>query len=140
MGGRTTHTDGGNMINLSPATRIFVALAPVDMRQGFNGLSNPVQGVLGQDPFQGHLYVFSNVGSKPDAPGLPLTLNYRWKAAGKHRLHCSSNSPRPTRSWVEGIRKVSFSTAAQSLASDSISKARAARISTPKGTLVRAAR
>ena len=26
------------MINLSPATRIFVALAPVDMRQGFNGL------------------------------------------------------------------------------------------------------
>ena len=36
--GRTAHTDGGIMINLSPATRIFVALAPVDMRQGFNGL------------------------------------------------------------------------------------------------------
>lgn len=48
------------MINLSPATRIFVALAPVDMRQGFNGLCNRVQGELGQDPFQGHLYVFSN--------------------------------------------------------------------------------
>ncbi len=60
VGGRTAHTDGGNMINFSPATRIFVALAPVDMRQGFNGLCNRVQGVLGQDPFQGHLYVFSN--------------------------------------------------------------------------------
>ena len=48
------------MINLSPATRIFVALAPVDMRQGFNGLSIRVQAVLAQDPLQGHLYVFSN--------------------------------------------------------------------------------
>ncbi len=69
-----------------------------------------------------------------------MRLSYRDSAAGKHRLHCSSNSPRPTRSWVEGIRKVSFSTAAQSLASDSINKARAARIRTPKETLVRAAR
>jgi transposase len=48
------------MLSLSPATRIFVALAPVDMRQGFNGLSAWVQTVLGQEPTSGHWFVFLN--------------------------------------------------------------------------------
>jgi IS66 Orf2 like protein len=38
------------MLSLSPATRIFVALEPVDLRQSFNGLSARVQSVLAQDP------------------------------------------------------------------------------------------
>ncbi len=74
------------MINFSPATRIFVALAPVDMRQGFNGLCNRVRGVLGQDPFQGHLYVFSNRMRDPFSttfPGHPPSLSIKrltkWK-------------------------------------------------------------
>jgi len=48
------------MLSLSPATRIFVALEPVDMRQSFNGLSAAVQGVLAQDVLSGHLFVFTN--------------------------------------------------------------------------------
>jgi transposase len=38
------------MLNLSTATRIFVALEPVDLRQSFNGLHALVQSVLQQDP------------------------------------------------------------------------------------------
>jgi len=48
------------MLNLSPATRVFVALAPVDMRMGFNGLYARVQSVLQQEPTSGHLFVFTN--------------------------------------------------------------------------------
>ncbi len=48
------------MLSLSPATRIFVALDPVDMRKGFNGLYAYVQAVLGQDPLTGHVFVFTN--------------------------------------------------------------------------------
>lgn len=48
------------MLSFSPATRIFVALEPVDMRKGFNGLYAHVQGVLLQDPLSGHLFVFTN--------------------------------------------------------------------------------
>lgn len=48
------------MLSLSPATRIFVALEPVDLRQSFNGLSARVQSVLIQDPLSGHLFLFTN--------------------------------------------------------------------------------
>ena len=48
------------MLSLSPATRVFVALTPVDMRQSFNGLHAQVQTVLQQDPCSGHLFVFTN--------------------------------------------------------------------------------
>jgi len=48
------------MLSLSPATRIFVALAPMDMRRGFNGLYAWVQTVLGEEPTSGHWFVFLN--------------------------------------------------------------------------------
>ena len=48
------------MLSLSPATRIFVAMDPVDMRKSFNGLYAHVQAVLNQDPLTGHLFVFTN--------------------------------------------------------------------------------
>jgi transposase len=48
------------MLNLSPATRVFVALAPVDMRKGFNGLYCLVREQLHQEPTSGHLFVFTN--------------------------------------------------------------------------------
>ena len=48
------------MLSLSPATRIFVALAPMDMRKGFNGLYAWVQSVLAQEPTSGHWFVFLN--------------------------------------------------------------------------------
>ena len=48
------------MLNFSSATRVFIALAPVDMRAGFNRLSALVQNQLAQDPLSGHLFVFTN--------------------------------------------------------------------------------
>lgn len=48
------------MLNASAATRIFVALEPVDMRQSFNGLLGRVQSVLKEDPTSGHFFVFTN--------------------------------------------------------------------------------
>ena len=48
------------MLSLSPATRIFVALQPVDMRKSFNGLHAAVQTVLAQDILSGHLFLFTN--------------------------------------------------------------------------------
>jgi len=48
------------MLNPTPATRIFVALAPVDLRASFNRLSAWVQEQLREDPLSGHVYVFTN--------------------------------------------------------------------------------
>lgn len=46
------------MFNLSPSVRIFVSTKPVDMRRGFDGLFGLVQGLTGQDPYSGHLFLF----------------------------------------------------------------------------------
>ena len=48
------------MLSLSPATRIFVVLEPVDMRRGCNGLYMWVQTRLEQEPTSGHWFVFLN--------------------------------------------------------------------------------
>ena len=38
--------------------RIYLALAPRDLRKGFDGLSAEVSHVLRRDPFSEHLFVF----------------------------------------------------------------------------------
>jgi transposase len=48
------------MFACTAATRIFVALDPVDLRQSFNGLCAYVQQRLAEDPLSGHLYLFTN--------------------------------------------------------------------------------
>ena len=48
------------MLNLSVATRVFLAVEPVDLRGSFNRLSALVQTILVQDPLSGHLFVFTN--------------------------------------------------------------------------------
>ena len=48
------------MLNLSAATRVFVAVQPVDLRRSFNGLFACVQQQLRLDPLSGHLFVFTN--------------------------------------------------------------------------------
>ena len=63
------------VLSLSPATRIFVALAPVDMRRSFNGLYAHVQTVLAQDPLSGHLFLFTN---KPRNRVKLLLLGWKW--------------------------------------------------------------
>ena len=48
------------MLSLSAATRVLVALEPVDLRGGFNRLHGLVKDHLGQDPLSSHLFVFAN--------------------------------------------------------------------------------
>ncbi|MBX3728462.1 MAG: IS66 family insertion sequence element accessory protein TnpB [Candidatus Sumerlaeia bacterium] len=48
------------MLTLSPSIRIFVCLAPADMRKSLDGLSAMVAGAMGEDPLSGHLFLFRN--------------------------------------------------------------------------------
>lgn len=48
------------MFGWGPATKIYLSLAAVDMRKGFDGLYGLVRDQLGQDPLSGHLFLFSN--------------------------------------------------------------------------------
>jgi transposase len=48
------------MFGLGPATKIYLACEPVDMRKGSDGLFGLVRDHLGQDPLSGHLFLFTN--------------------------------------------------------------------------------
>ena len=46
------------MLSVPGRVKIFLCLAPTDMRKSFDSLSALVSEVLQQDPFSGHLFVF----------------------------------------------------------------------------------
>jgi len=46
------------MTLLPPGVKVHLALGHTDMRKGIDGLAMLVQGVLRQDPFSGHLFMF----------------------------------------------------------------------------------
>jgi IS66 Orf2 like protein len=46
------------MLTLASGSRIYLALAPVDIRKGFDGLAAQVQQALRRDPFAGHAFLF----------------------------------------------------------------------------------
>lgn len=46
------------MLTLPPSVRIFLCLAPVDMRRSFDGLAAMAEQVVRGDPLSGHLFVF----------------------------------------------------------------------------------
>lgn len=48
------------MLTGPPAARIFVSLAPTDLRCSFDGLSARVRRDFGADPHSGHMFVFCN--------------------------------------------------------------------------------
>ena len=48
------------MISFNRLTKIFVCKQPTDMRASYDTLFAKVKGVLNQDPFAGHLFVFIN--------------------------------------------------------------------------------
>jgi transposase len=48
------------MLTLSPSIRIFLCLAPADMRKSMDGLSALVATELGEDALSGHLFLFRN--------------------------------------------------------------------------------
>jgi transposase len=48
------------MLSFPPGIHVFMAVAPVDMRKSFDGLSAAVQTVFGRDVLDGHLFLFLN--------------------------------------------------------------------------------
>ena len=48
------------MINFNRRTKVFVCKEPTDMRASYDTLFGKAKGVLNQDPFSGHLFVFIN--------------------------------------------------------------------------------
>ncbi len=48
------------MIHLPASVRVYLCLAPTDMRRSFDGLHALVRDHLELDAFAGHLYIFSN--------------------------------------------------------------------------------
>ena len=48
------------MLNFNGRTKIFVSREPTDMRASYDTLFSKAEGVLKQDPFSGHLFVFIN--------------------------------------------------------------------------------
>ena len=86
------------MLNLSELVRIYVCLAPTDMRKSFDSLAALVREGLGYDPLSGHLFVFrSRRGDRIkllwwDRDG--LTLYYRRLEKGTFRFPAAAT---PTR-------------------------------------------
>jgi transposase len=64
-----------NLASLLAGARIYMALSPVDMRKGFDGLAMVVQDVLKKDPFRGNLFIFR--GTRAD-----LVKILMWDATG----------------------------------------------------------
>ncbi len=48
------------MLTLPPSVRIFVCLAPADLRRSLDGLAAMTREILREDPLSGHLFVFFN--------------------------------------------------------------------------------
>jgi hypothetical protein len=48
------------MLQLTPHSRIFLALAPVDFRKGIDGLAALCRQALGSNPLDEAVYVFRN--------------------------------------------------------------------------------
>lgn len=60
MGERVGGVLAPAMLALTTGTRIFLAVAPVDLRRSFEGLTAHVQGVLEHQVLEGGLFAFTN--------------------------------------------------------------------------------
>jgi transposase len=80
------------MLRLSQGTRVFMAVAPIDMRKSFDGLCAAVMETLQANPPDGHLFLFRGKRSDRikaliwDRNGLAIWYKrlekgrYRWPA------------------------------------------------------------
>ena len=48
------------MLQLTPQSRVFLAIEPHDFRKGIDGLAQVCRQSLNQDPFSGAIFVFRN--------------------------------------------------------------------------------
>lgn len=80
----------------TPGIQIWLATAPIDMRQGFDRLAEVVRTFLGQNPLSGHLFVFRNRTSQRlkilwwDGSG--LILYYKRLERGNFRFPTSDDT------------------------------------------------
>ena len=58
------------MLTPRSGSRIYLALRPVDMRKGFDGLAAQVQQVLQEDPFGGQLFLFRSPSGRSVEGGM----------------------------------------------------------------------
>jgi transposase len=63
------------MLSIGPATKVYLAAGPTDLRAGFERLGVLVQAVLEQSAMSGHLFVFCN------APRTRIKILY-WDGTG----------------------------------------------------------
>ena len=66
------------MLQVTPRTKIFLAVKPVDFRNGIEGLAAICRYHFAQDPFSGNLFIFRNKRgtSIVSFRRLSLDLNY----------------------------------------------------------------
>ena len=48
------------MLTLPSSVRIYMAIEPVDLRRGFDGLAAATRQIIREDPLSGHLFCFVN--------------------------------------------------------------------------------
>jgi transposase len=78
------------VLTLPPSVRIYLAVEPVDLRRGHDGLSAIVRGQWGADLFAGHLFVF--LGRRRDRCKIlfwdrgGLVLYYKRLERGRFRM------------------------------------------------------
>jgi transposase len=48
------------MISITPTTKAFLCLEPIDLRKGIDGLQAVCKGLMQQDPFGGAIFLFRN--------------------------------------------------------------------------------
>ena len=78
------------MLTLSPGTKVYLAVAPTDLRRGHDGLCALVRGSLDLDPYAGHLFAF--VGKRGDRIKLlfwdrgGFVVYYKRLSRGRFRL------------------------------------------------------
>ncbi|MCI0539975.1 MAG: IS66 family insertion sequence element accessory protein TnpB [Verrucomicrobiales bacterium] len=76
------------MLSLGGATRVFVAVQPVDLRASFNRLFALTQSVLQRDPLSGHWFVFAN-GARNRLKILFWDGTGLWVCANMHAPQCA---------------------------------------------------
>jgi transposase len=95
------------MLSFPPAVRIWLALAPADLRKGFDALAELVRQHLREDPLSGHLFVFRNRRSDRikllywDTDGYVIGTN-AWRPGpfvSQQRPKTRQESPCVPRSW-----------------------------------------
>lgn len=84
------------MIGSPAGVQIWVATAPVDMRQGFDRLAARVREHLGHNPLGGHLFVFRNRSAERVKvlwwDGSGLVLYYKRLERGVFRFPSASEA------------------------------------------------